>query len=488
MFVTCAEDRPLIVQFAANDTDSFVQAAKLVEPFCDGVDLNLGPPHKFAVCIGCSSVLIVRCPRVFVCAGCPQRAARTGLFGSYLLDEEHHERVFGILRAAVRSLRIPVIAKIRLLPTLSRTLAFCRGLRACGITVLAVHGRTRGFVEERRKGPADLQQVQAIVEAMCGPDASVSDAEAAAIKQAPLIVWTNGNVRCERDVSANLAFTSASGCMVGEALLSDPTLLARCGEAIGAACSSPAEVTLSVVELQRRLAVVDEYLQLLLHPPFDFRSPFDGTSNGSSAVPSPDAAAAADAADAGASAAAPLSLVPAASSIADAQWPTHLVSWVSFSSHVYRILNSDARARFMHHTQLADEFLDAHSLPLMHAVLAELTARMETGRAFDPQLQEQIDLQRAARQAARAAAEKKRLEQEQQTAGVPKQLNSKQRKRARWQQRKADSKRAKPAEGAADSVAAASAEEEEDAAAAADPAAAGTAEAAIAPSTGERNG
>jgi tRNA-dihydrouridine synthase len=36
MFLTCLEDRPLIVQFAANDTDTLVRAAKLVEPYCDG--------------------------------------------------------------------------------------------------------------------------------------------------------------------------------------------------------------------------------------------------------------------------------------------------------------------------------------------------------------------------------------------------------------------------------------------------------------------
>lgn len=42
MFVTCAADRPLIVQFCANKPETFAAAAKIVEPYCDGVDLNLG--------------------------------------------------------------------------------------------------------------------------------------------------------------------------------------------------------------------------------------------------------------------------------------------------------------------------------------------------------------------------------------------------------------------------------------------------------------
>ena len=65
------EDWPVVAQFAANDPQVLLQAAKHVEDRCTAVDLNLG---------------------------CPQKIAKRGHYGAWLLDEpELIEKLVGTL-------------------------------------------------------------------------------------------------------------------------------------------------------------------------------------------------------------------------------------------------------------------------------------------------------------------------------------------------------------------------------------------------------
>lgn len=105
-------DRPLIVQFAGNDPDILVQAAQFVEHQVDAVDVNLG---------------------------CPQKIAKRGCYGAYLLEDRSLIR--RMVRTMVRELKAPVSVKIRLLPTEKDTLELVKMLEDEGCQLLT--GRTR---------------------------------------------------------------------------------------------------------------------------------------------------------------------------------------------------------------------------------------------------------------------------------------------------------------------------------------------------------
>jgi len=174
-------DRPLIVQFAANDPATLVEAARIVQHLVDAVDINLG---------------------------CPQDRAREGHYGSYLLARRDWPLVRDMVRACHDALSVPVTCKIRLLDSFDDTLAFCRMLEDAGCAMIAVHARKRGSDKRRRVGPADLAQV----------------ARLRTLLRVPILA--NGNIRCFEDAEANLRATGAEGVMSAEAVLACPRLFA----------------------------------------------------------------------------------------------------------------------------------------------------------------------------------------------------------------------------------------------------------------------
>ncbi|KAF3347663.1 hypothetical protein VdG2_04385 [Verticillium dahliae VDG2] len=107
-------DRPLFVQFCANDPEALLGAAQRAAPYCDAVDINFG---------------------------CPQGIARKGHYGAFL--QEDQDLVFRLVNTLHRHLSIPVTAKIRILDTREATLAYALNVLRAGASILTVHGRRR---------------------------------------------------------------------------------------------------------------------------------------------------------------------------------------------------------------------------------------------------------------------------------------------------------------------------------------------------------
>mmetsp|Transcript_19496 Transcript_19496/g.54361 ORF Transcript_19496/g.54361 Transcript_19496/m.54361 type:complete len:409 (-) Transcript_19496:1040-2266(-) len=193
-FQTTPFDRPLVCHFAANDPHEFAAAARLAEPHCDAIDLNLG---------------------------CPQRTAYAGHFGSYLLDAKDRPLVLDMVRTASRAVSIPIFVKIRLLDTYDATLELCKQLFDAGASLVAVHARYRASFHRKgpgaRDGPALLDQVKRLRE-----DLDDDDNDDSFYRHKRLV--TNGNTVTYDDVVTNLEFTRADGIMSAEGILDNPAL------------------------------------------------------------------------------------------------------------------------------------------------------------------------------------------------------------------------------------------------------------------------
>lgn len=175
-----AIDRPLFVQFCANDPQALLAAARHVAPYCDAVDLNFG---------------------------CPQGIARKGHYGAFL--QEDQELIHNLVKILHDNLPIPVTAKIRILDTKEATLAYAKNVLSAGASILTVHGRRREQ-KGHLTGVADWKYIRYLRENL--PPETV--------------IFANGNILQHGDLQRCLEATGADGVMSAEGNLSDPALFA----------------------------------------------------------------------------------------------------------------------------------------------------------------------------------------------------------------------------------------------------------------------
>ncbi|KAI1634808.1 FMN-linked oxidoreductase [Biscogniauxia mediterranea] len=173
-------DRPLFVQFCANDAEHLLNAAQHVAPYCDAVDLNLG---------------------------CPQGIARKGHYGAFL--QEDQDLIYRLINNLHKNLPVPVTAKIRILETREDTLAYAKNVLAAGASIITVHGRRREQ-KGHLTGVADWQYIRYLRENL--PKETV--------------IFANGNILQHGDLEKCLEATGADAVMSAEGNLSDPAIFA----------------------------------------------------------------------------------------------------------------------------------------------------------------------------------------------------------------------------------------------------------------------
>ncbi|XP_063011566.1 tRNA-dihydrouridine(20a/20b) synthase [NAD(P)+]-like isoform X2 [Melospiza melodia melodia] len=138
-FTTNKGDHPLIVQFAAKEAQVLCDAARIICPFADGIDLN---------------------------CGCPQRWAMSEGYGACLINKpELVKDMVKHVRRQIDNPKFSVSIKIRIHEDLKRTVDLCQKAEAAGVSWITVHGRS---IEERHQ-PVHYDAIKIIKQSMSIP-------------------------------------------------------------------------------------------------------------------------------------------------------------------------------------------------------------------------------------------------------------------------------------------------------------------------------
>ncbi|KAF0030505.1 hypothetical protein F2P81_017236 [Scophthalmus maximus] len=177
-FTTAERDRPLIAQFAAHDAQTLADAACVVAPFSDGVDLN---------------------------CGCPQRWAMSAGYGACLINKpELVKDMVRLVRNQVDNPNYTASIKIRIHKDLRQTVDLCQKAESAGVSWITVHGRTT----DERHQPVHYDAIKTIKDSISVP------------------VIANGDIKYLRDVESIHHLTGVDGVMAARGLLANPAMFA----------------------------------------------------------------------------------------------------------------------------------------------------------------------------------------------------------------------------------------------------------------------
>ncbi|KAK7200824.1 Dihydrouridine synthase (Dus) [Novymonas esmeraldas] len=180
------EDR-LVVQLAAKSGPAAAEAARLLRPYCDAVDLNCGCPQRWAMKEGIGAALLDR----------PEQVADMVHSIRNAVPDGHTDA------AGAPPPVLPCVVKMRIKDDLRHSVDFARQCEAAGASWLTVHGRTP----------------------TCQPSAAVNAEAVTHIRECLSVpVVLNGGVA---DVSTAMEAALRTGCgglMAANGLLDNPAM------------------------------------------------------------------------------------------------------------------------------------------------------------------------------------------------------------------------------------------------------------------------
>ncbi|KAG5467792.1 hypothetical protein LSCM4_00876 [Leishmania orientalis] len=196
------EDR-LVVQLAAKSGPAAAQAALLLRPYCDGLDLNCGCPQRWAIKEGIGAALLERPEQVADMVRSIRNAMPDAITAlARVSDGDDHSSGLSTVPPF-----LPCVVKMRIQDDLRRSVDFARQCEAAGASWPTVHGRTP----------------------TCPPSAAVRFEDVKLIREnlsVPVVL--NGGVM---DVSTAMEAALRTGCgglMSANGLLDNPSMF-YCG-------------------------------------------------------------------------------------------------------------------------------------------------------------------------------------------------------------------------------------------------------------------